>query len=118
MTEKEILPPSPIQFKIVQHLIDDDDTAYGIAHELDVPWKTVNQNLKKLLMLGIVEKKAGKYSVNRAFADDAFIKHIFENLEAMFKKFENTSLTPEGILYFIQYIISHTELRRRLNGRR
>lgn len=101
-----------IRYRIFGYLLENQlATAYEIAKAIKYPQNTVRYNLKYMLNEGIVCKNGQKYAINDIYLEDNFIEDIKEGLIDIFRKFENTDLTAEGVLFFMQYLAMHTELK-------
>jgi len=114
MTDK--IKTSAIQSGIVSYIIEHgESTAYAMSRDMQMPWKTVKYNLDCLYRMGVVMYDGKNYYIDPRYMNDAFINGIRKGLEDIFCKFEDGSMTAEGVLYFIQYVVNHTKLRFR-NG--
>ena len=112
--------PSQIQNSIIEHLlVNESGTAYGIAKALSLPWKTVAANIEQLISMGVIIKNGKHCMLNPYFTDDKIKQRVVVALNDMYDYLDRSGLTAKGILYFIQYIITHTELiEEGCNGRR
>ena len=96
--------------KIIQYLIlNDEGTDLSISKAVDFTRTTVWKHMKYLVEIGLVEKSESKYTLVTNYS--AIIGDIIKSLNDIFQHFEKDTITDEGILTFLSYIVNHTTLR-------